>query len=286
MIHKVPSYISDTEQRRLTLAGRFVASTGALPDEYIAWLLKNENHDEIPALISLVATLGRDQRIALKESGRGRTDAPLIVIPSDLAQREEEFWQAEYGIGKVDFSGLPIPRPPLGYKARFCLMHEKVARSAEFFFQSDNKAYGGKVWKFTDKSLDDCEMKHKHVGTFGFWLADEQEAADGCLGKDTDSPINLHTAAVRELEWTTTTVPMRQLFGRAYWREHKVHVDQTVITFCADSGLPDGLVPCVVFYRGDGTVRVGCRDVRSADAGVRFRRAVVPSNLQPSSLPQ
>lgn len=185
---------------------------------------------------------------------------------------------------KVNFCGLKIPRQPLDYKARFCLMHEKAAQSAEFFFQSDKTAYGGKVWKFTNKSLDDCEMTHKHTGTFGFWVADEQEAPDGCLGKGTNTPINLHTVAVRELGWTTTTVPMRQLFGRAYWRQHGIHPDQTVVTFCADSSLPDGSVPFVDFDRIDGTVSVYRGGVLRADVGVRFRRAVVSSNLVPSSL--
>jgi hypothetical protein len=283
MEYKVPSFVSESEQRRLTLAGRFATSVSALPDECIAWLLKNENQAEISVLLSLAATLGLDQRIALKESAK--TDSPLIVIPGELAQREEKFWQTEYGI-KADFAGLQIPRQPLEYKARFCMMYEKVAQSVEFFYQSDMKAYDGKVWKYTDESLDEVGMEHKHAGTFGFWVADEQEAPDGCFGKGTDSPINLHTVAVRELGWTTTTIPMRQLFGRAYWLEHKVHPDQRVITFCADSGLPGGSVPCVGFDPVSGAVSVYRGDALRAADFVRFRRAVVPSNLIPSSLPQ
>ncbi len=281
---KAPLLVTEEVQQRLTLAGRFANSVGVLSDAEVYYLLKNENHPQVSELVRTVAHLGCDQRIALKESTK--TDSSLITIPSELAQREEKFWSDEYGM-KTDFAGLLIPRQPLGYKARFCLMHEKVAQSAEFFFQSDKKAYGGKVSRFSgDKSLDDVEMTHKHTGTFGFWVADEQEAPDGCLGKGTNSPINLHTVAVRELPWTTTTVPMRQLFGRAYGRQYSVHPDQGVITFCTDSRLPDERVPCVHFNRGLGGVNVYCYDVLLALADVRFRRAVVPSNLQTSSLPQ
>lgn len=279
---EVPSYVSDSEQKRLTFSTRLALGASRFSNQEIDYLMQNEHHLEISELLGTLALLGHDQRIALKESVK--TDGSLITIPSELAQREERLWKAEYGI-KADFSGLLVPRQPLGYRARFCLMHEKVAASAEFFFQSDKKAYDGKVWRFSgDKSLDDCEMAHKHTGTFGFWVADEQEAPDGCLGKDTKTPINLHTVAVRELGWTTTTVPMRQLLGRVYFRQHGVHLDQTVVTFCADSGLPDADVPCVYFFRSGGTVRVGYGDVRYADGDVRFRRAVVPSNLKPSSL--
>ncbi len=275
---KAPSlYTDEKTNQRLTFGSMLGSHSGVFPDEQVAYYLRNENRSQLPELLSLVAHLGRDQRIALKESAQ--TDSPLITIPSELAQREEKFWKDEYGI-TANFARLQIPRQPFGYKARFCLMHEKVAQSAEFFFQSDKKAYGGKVWKFTEKSLDDCEMTHKHIGTFGCWLPDEQEAPDGCLGKDMSSPINLHTVAVRELGWTTTTVPMRQLFGRAYWREHGVHPDQTVVTFCADSSLPDDEVPCVLFYPRYGTINVLRRGVLDADDNVRFRRAVL--SLKPS----
>ena len=189
---KAPVLIAEMVQQRLTLAGRFANSVGVLSDAEVLFLLQNENHPEVPDLVRIASNLGRDQRIALKESAR--TDSSLITIPSELAQREEKFWKTEYDI-TADFAGLLIPRQPIGYKARFCVMHEKVAQSAEFFFLSDKTAYNGKVWRFTgDQSLDDCEMTHEHIGTFGFWVADEQEAPDGCLGKETSSPINLHTS--------------------------------------------------------------------------------------------
>lgn len=274
---KAPLVVTETVQQRLTLAGRLANSVGVLSDEEVLYFLQNENHPEIPELLKLAVHLGRDQRIALKESTK--TDSPLITIPSELAQGWESIWKVEYGI-KADFAELSIPRQPLGYKARFCLMHEKVAQSAEFFFQSDKTAYSGKVWKFTDKSLDDVGMTHKHIGTFGFWVADEQEAPDGCLGRETSNPINLHTVAVRELGWTTETVPMRQLHGRVHFREHAVPLDQNVLTFCSDSRLPDGGVPYVDFDPGDGLVDVDYSDVQRADSLVRFRRAVL--YLKPS----
>lgn len=274
---KAPLLVSETVQQRLTLAGRFANSVGVFSDEEVLYFLQNENHPEVPELMRTAANLGRDQRIALKESAK--TDSLLITTPSELAQEWESFWRAEYGV-KADFAGLQIPRTPLGYKARFCLMHEKAAQSAEFFFQSDKATYGGKVWKFTDKSLDDVQMTHKHTGTFGFWVADEQEAPDGCLGKQTTTPINLHTIAVRELGWTTETVPMRQLHGRAHRRQYGAHLDQSVITFCSDSALPGGDVPTMSVDPGGGTVRVSYCDVRGAGDGVRFRRAVL--YLKPS----
>lgn len=264
------------------MSGRFVMGASVLSDDYVAWLLKNENQAEIPELLWLAANLGRDQRLALTESAK--TDAELIPLRGKLAAEQERIWKDEYDI-KIDLAELLIPRTPLGRKHRLLVMVEQVAQSAEFFYQSDKKVYDGKVWKFTDKSLDDVEMTHKHTGTFGFWLADEQEAPDGCLGKGTSSPINLHAAAVRELGWTTTTVPMRQLFGRAYRREHGVHPDQTVLTFCADSALPGSFVPYMDFGRSVGTVRVNFNDVLYAGGRVRFRRAVVPSKLKSCSLP-
>lgn len=276
---KAPSiYTDDQTNKRLTFAGMLARYTGVFPDEQVEFFLRNENRGQLSEMLSVVAHLGRDQRLALKESVT--TDLPLITIPSELAQEWENMWKAEYDI-KADFAGLKIPRQPTDYRARFCLMHEKAAQSAEFFYQSDKKTYGGKVWKFTgDKSLDDCEMTHKHTGTFGFWVADEQDAPDGCLGKGTNSPINLHSTAVRELGWTTTTVPMRQLLGRVYWRQNGMHLDQNVLTFCPDSELPGGDVPCVGFYPLDGAVCVNRDDVLYANDDVRFRRAVVSQKLE------
>ena len=285
---KVPRYTTDREQLRLTLSTRLALGASRFADEVVEYLMQNEHQDEILEILDVAAHLGRDQRFALlKAAEQGTLNSPLMNIPSEWAQAGEKLWKAEYEI-KVDFAGLKIPSVPLNTRLPhiFMPMHEKAAPSAEFFFQSDKKAYGGKVWKFTDKSFDDCEMTHKHTGTFGFWVADEQEAPDGCLGKNTNTPINLHTVAVRELGWTTTTVPMRQLYGRVHFRRYGTQPDQGGLTFCADSGLPDGDVPYVDFSRYDGAVLVNRSDVQDADDYVRFRRAVVPSNLKPFPLPQ
>ena len=291
MQNKVPSYTYTTEkeQRRLTLSTRLALGASRFSSEVVEYLLRNEHQHEILEIIDVVAHLGRDQRFALlKTAEQGKLGAPEMEIPSEWAQVGEQLWKTEYGI-KANFSGLMIPPAPLNTRLPyiFMLMHAKVAHSAEFFFQSDRKVYGGKVWRFSgDKSLDDVEMTHKHTGTFGFWVADEQESPDGCLGKNTNSPINLNTVAVRELGWTTETVPMRQLHGRVHFRRHGVHLDHEVITFCADSGLSGDDVPGMDFDRSDGAVNMDRYDVQGAgDAGL-FRRAVVPSNLKPFPLPQ
>lgn len=278
LLMKAPSlYTDEKTNQRLTFAGMLARHAGVFPEEQVEFFMRNENREQLLELLSVVAHLGRDQRIALKASTK--TDSPTIIIPGELAQEWESFWKIEYGV-KADFAGLPIPRQPLGYKARFCLMNEKVAQSAEFFFQSDKVAYGGKVWKFTDKSLDDVEMTHKHTGTFGFWVADEQEAPDGCLGKETATPINLHTVAVRELGWTTETVPMRQLHGRVHWKQRGAHLDKSVVTFCSDSALPGVNVPVVYFDPFNGAVYVDYFGVQGVGDKVRFRRAVL--YLKPS----
>ena len=287
MTNKVSSFTTEKEQKRLTLSTRLALGASRFSDEVVEYLMQNEHQDEIQEILGAVVCLGKDQRFALlKAAEQGFLGSPLMNIPSEWAQAGEKLWKTEYGI-TTDFAGLKIPQTPLNTTLPhiFLPMCEKVAQSAEFFFQSDKQAYGGKVWKFTDKSLDEVEMTHKHIGTFGFWLANVQEAPDECLGKGTSNPINLHTAAVRELEWVTTPVPLRQLFGRAYWREYGVHPDQTVVTFCADSYLSGGDVPCVLFDRCGGIVCVSRFGVQRAYDFVRFRRAVVPSNLQPSSLP-
>lgn len=269
MANKVPSFVSENEQRRLTLAGRFAMSAGALPDEYVAWLLKNENHDEIPELLAVAALLSHDQRLALKESAQ--TDSSRITIPSELASEWESFWKIEYEI-TTDFAGLLIPREPLGYRVRFIAMPEKASQAPEMLYQSDAKAYDGKVWKFTDRSLEELGMTHKLTGTFGSWVADVEEAPDGLVGGN----INLSTAAVDDIGWATETLPMRQAHGRKYWREHAgVHLDQQVITFCAGSRLPGGRVPAVDFLCGRDEVYVYALNPRIADVRVRFRRAVV-----------
>lgn len=270
MTNKVPSFVKDeNEQRRLTLAGRFAMSAGALSDDYVAWLLKNENHAEIPELLVVVANLSRDQRIALKESAK--TDSPRITIPSELAREWEDVWKTEYDIKKIDFAGLLIPREPLGYRARFVAMPEKASQAPEMLYQSDAKAYGGNVRKYTDKSLDELGMTHKLTGTFGFWVADVEEAPDGLVG----GTINLSTSAVDDIGWVTETLPMRLVHGRKYWRERRVALDQRVIAFCAGSRLPDGHVPSVSFDRFLGKVCVGADGPQDADDVVRFRRAVV-----------
>lgn len=267
---------------RLAFGGMLSAHSGVFPEDQVTFYLQNENRCHLPEVLAAAVHLGRDQRIALMESAK--TDASLIPVPSELAKEWEGIWKDEYGI-TADFAGLLIPREPLGYKARFMLMHEKASQSPEFLFQSDRKAYDDKVWKFTNKSLDDVEMTHQFTGTFGFWVADEQEAPDGCIGG-----INLNTVAIDELNritpesWNTETLPMRQVHGRAYWREHKAHLDLSVFTNCPASRLPGGSVPRVYFLRGRGKVYVDVGTPRYADAFVRFRRAVVPSKLGPCSL--
>ncbi|HEY4498945.1 MAG TPA: hypothetical protein VJH94_02675, partial [Candidatus Paceibacterota bacterium] len=87
------SYASDLEQKRLTLAGRFVTEARYLSDEQIATLLQNQNQDQIPELMTLVARLGRDQRIAVMSTAEA---GPRITIPGTLAKEWEVFWKTEY----------------------------------------------------------------------------------------------------------------------------------------------------------------------------------------------
>lgn len=276
--------VDDVVQRRLTLGGLFVNSVGVVTDEMLEFYLRNENRGKIPELVSIALHLGLDQRLALK--GSARTDSELIPLRGELAAEQETIWRDEYSI-KIDLAELLVPRTPLGRKYRLLTMVEQVAQLPEFFFQSDKKAYDGKVWKFTDKSLDEVNMTHQFTGTFGSWVADEQEAPDGCVGG-----INLSTVAIDELNrivpggcWNTETLPMRQVHGRVHWRQRKSHLDQNVMTFCQASRLPGGVVPGVVFLRDGGEVCVCAVIPRDAGVDVRFRRAVVPSKLEPCSLP-
>lgn len=272
-------HTDDPTNSRIAFGGMLSAHSGVFPDDQVAFYLRNENRDRLPEVLALAVHIGRDQRLALKESAK--TDSDLIPLPGELAAEQERIWKDEYGI-KIDLAGLLIPRTPLDRKHRLLVMVEQVAQSPEFLFTSDKKVYGGKVWKFTDESLDDVEMTHQFTGTFGFWVADEQEAPDGCVGG-----INLNTAAIDELNriapgsWNTETLPMRQVHGRVYWRQHKVHLDQNVITFCQASRLPGGAVPGVDFSRGRGRVFVSADNPQHAHDNVRFRRAAVPSKLKP-----
>lgn len=163
------SYTSENEQRRLTVVSRFVSNAGVLSDDTIAFLARNENHDRIPELLATAALLGSDQIVAIKAIMQ--PVSLTMAIPSELAAREENFFKAEYGI-QADFSGLVIPVPPVGRKALFLGMHEKVSQAPEFLFQSDKTVYGGKVWKYTNTSLDEAVPTHKLTGTFGVWVAD------------------------------------------------------------------------------------------------------------------
>lgn len=106
--------------------------------------------------------------------------------------------------------------------------------------------------------------------TKGGTLMQNQEAPDGCVG----NTINLSTAAVDGIGWITESLPMRQVHGRAHWRKHMVHLDQSVLTFCAGSRLADGRVPRVDFCRDNGRVCVYASVARYADDYVRFRREV------------
>ena len=219
----------------------------------------------------MTARLGRDQRLALEVSAKD--GASRIAIPGDLAKEWELFWKEQYGI-KADLASLLIPRMPLCYKARLVVMHEKASQSPEFLYQSDMEAYG-KVWRFTDGNLDEVAPLHPPVahllsGTFGFWVKDEQEAPDGCVGG-----INLNTAAVDELGWITESLPMRQVHGRKHYCEQKVHLDQKVWTVCTGSRLADGRVPCVYFYPSSGAVDVDARGPQCVGGPFRFRLAVL-----------
>lgn len=283
MQNKVPSYTTETEQRRLTLSTRLALGASRFSDEVVEYLMQNEHQDEIPEILDAVVHLGRDQRFALvKAAEQGKLGMAEMAIPSEWAQAGEQFWRAEYNI-KADFAGLKIPPAPLNVRLPHILLliHEKAAPSPEMLCQSDAKVYDGRVWRFTNGDLDEVSPLHKPFerflsGTFGFWVADVQEAPDGCVG----GTINLSTAAVDDIGWITESLPMRQVHGRAHWRKHMVHLDQRVITFCAGSRLAGGVVPWVSFGRSGGKVCVCAFDAQSAGDDVRFRRAVVvPSNL-------
>jgi hypothetical protein len=258
-------HTTEEEQRRLTVISRFVSSAGVLSDEVIVFLARNENHERIPELLLMAASLGQDQRLTIQQSVKASSSG--IVIPGDLARTWELFWKTEYGI-KADFAGLIIPAPPVGYNAALLVMHEKASQAPEMLFQSDKKAYGGKVWKFTDSSLDEVVPTHKLTGTFGAWVADQQEAPDGCVGG-----INLNTNAVDELGWVTETLPMRQVHGRRFFREHNEPLDTKVFTLCPGSCAVDGSVPSVDLD-GDGYVSVSSWIRDDALGLIRFRRAV------------
>lgn len=263
---KAPLFVDENTRRRLALSGYFAASTGVLSDDEVRWLVQNENRVHIPNLLIMAHRLGRDQRLVLGDPGN--LGSPRITIPSELAQEQEAFWTAEYGV-KANFSGLQIPTPPIGFKARFLVMHEKFATSPEALFQSDESAYGGKVWKFTDSNLDEVVPTHKHIGTFGFWVADVQEALDGCVGG-----INLNTQAVEELGWVTQTLPMRQVHGRRHFRQHGRHLDQKVVTLCPGSRAADAHVPSVGLSDGGG-VNVDTWHLAGANDSLRFRRVIL-----------
>lgn len=259
-------HVSDAVQQRLTLGGMFAHSVGVIPDETVRFLLQNENRPDIPHLVLLATQLGRDQRIFLENATESLT--VQMPIPSELAKEWETFWRDEYAV-KADFAGLLIPSPPIGYKARFGLMHKKYSQSPEALFQADKKAYGGKVWKFTKRNLDEVVTVHKKTGTFGFWVADEQEAHDGCVGG-----INLNTLAVDELGWSTETLTMRQVHGRKFFRERGEHLDIKKVTVAAGSRCADGDVPGVD-RSDDGDVDVNYWLPSDADDCLRFRRAIL-----------
>lgn len=284
MKNEVPSYTTEKEQRRLILSTRLALGVSRFSDEVVEYLMQNEHQDEIPQILDVAACLGRDQRFALlKAAEQGSLGSPFMTIPSEWAQAGEQFWKAEYDI-KTDFAGLKIPPVPMNTRLPHILMliHEKASQSPEFLYQSDKKAYDGEVWRFTDKSLDEVVPVHKPfasilTGTFGSWVADVQEAPDGCVG----GTINFNTAAVDDIGWIIESLPMRQVHGRVHWRKHKIHLDQNVVTFCAGSRLSDGDVPGMYFCRDDGGVYINAGSPQYADPRVRFRRAVVrlPSNL-------
>ncbi len=242
---------------------------GLFSDDEVLHFSQNDHREEIPELLAVVAHLGRDQRVAIVHVTQAAS--AKIAIPSELASEWEKFWQAEYSI-KADFAGLQIPVPPVGYAARLLVMHEKGSQAPEMLFQSDKKAYGGKVWKFTNGSLDEAVPTHKIIGTFGAWVADVQEAPDGGLGKT--SLINLSTEAVDELGWVTETLPLRQVHGRKFFRERGEHLDKTVVTVAAGSRDADGRVPRV-YCNDDGWVNVYYWLPGNANGDLRFRRAIV-----------
>ena len=109
-----------------------------------------------------------------------------------------------------------------------------------------------------------------------------QEAPDECLGKvqQPDKPPYSRGASLNghhdrsdavifvahigvSMAYTQTRLSSRSVPIRTFWRD----------------------VPCVLFDRCGGIVCVSRFGVQRAYDFVRFRRAVVPSNLQPSSLP-
>ena len=265
------SYASDLEQKRLTLAGRFVTEARYLSDELIANLLQNQNQDQIPELLTLVTRLGRQQCHALTASSE--TGGISMTIPSELAKHWEGRWKTVYGTN-TDFAALPIPKPPTHFKARLIVMHEK-GNSSELLYRANEKLMAGTCnhWKFSGStSLDEAVPKHNVTGTFGCWVADDDEAPFGKLGG-----VNVNTRTVRSLApfgLRTTTLPVRLVLGADVFLENasKKLLDRAVVTMCAESETADGNVPSVSFY--DSEVEVSDWSLGHACDFVRFRPTV------------
>lgn len=271
---KASSYTDEKTNARLAFGGMLASHSGVFPDGQVEFYLRNENRGKIPELLTKAALISRSQALALSASAE--TGGTSIPIPSGMARYWEERWKTVYQV-KADFAGLLIPPPPTLFKARFIAMHEKGSNAPELLYCANEKLMASecKHWKFSgEQSLDEAVSKHNFTGTFGCWVADDDEAPFGNLGG-----INLSTRAVRELGrfgLRTVTLPVRLVLGADVFLENdsKKQLDRTVVTMCAESESAGGLVPSVNFNAGVGKVCVCYWLLDGANDSFRFRPAV------------
>ncbi len=191
-----------------------------------------------------------------------------MIIPHNEVERWNKYYHDEHGITH-SFEGLEVPAE-MKYPTRLIVMHTDVSNRPQRVAIVYKKRCADKWWQYAD-DLDVAVPKHDRASTYAIRVADVPEAPKGF---DEKRQKNLSSQDAWDRGWIITTLPERLIDGDMYLREHKKHLDRTVVTVCAGSRDADGDVPSVDLDI-DGEVRVNYWLASNANDGLRFRLAIV-----------
>lgn len=191
---------------------------------------------------------------------------PFAKVADGFAELKAE-WRAFYKEClnmDVDFSMLTIPKcPGSGWRLLIIaqgVLPEQVFQAMKNFFR---------VWKCTDKSLDDLVIyneRDSRNGAYAIWVRDNREADEAHKNKSANQ--------VKAEKLSTETLAEREIHELKYFRETGKHLDINNVTLCSGSRYDDGDVPSVDWSRGSDGFSVSWYNPDDSDDDLRAREVV------------
>ncbi|MFH1956422.1 MAG: hypothetical protein ABIJ28_02130 [Patescibacteria group bacterium] len=176
----------------------------------------------------------------------------------------QSFWYSITG-QEYDFSTVHIPAKPEGnWRLLIC-----IDISLETLYAECHKRFSGKVWRWTDKNLDEIVVQNERTAQnchYAIWVRNETESDENLK--------NLSSNDIKNQNLTTETLAERLIHELKHFQETGKHLDIKNVTLCAGSRDVDGSVPGVGWFPGCGGMSVGWCGPGFRDDSLCARQAV------------